>query len=475
MNNANNRIKTIFIAICCLTITTLSCLLAVTTWLSIKNIKQSDLKAFNTVHEVLDREIITPYKNLTLLTEVGYFDDILTNKTITERNIRAKLLEISELLKTDIVVVSEEKSMQYRSYESSKASESSWYQKFKTTNSDLKLALGGVKSPTLYIDLKVKRDDKLLGAISFGKQIKDITSQLEKLNISTGVQVFILDEAENILVSSHNATSLITLNNIKNNNPWWYINFNSIKSLKTANLGLKQNYVTFEDDVYMLKEIKLVNSKALILLPYQELFERALLNYLMINLAVTLLILITFYIIYSIVKVIIKRLSIEAKLDSLTGLPNRRGLTEYWKKLTLQHPIVTAAIIDIDNFKLFNDKYGHIAGDTAIKHVAQILKENFSKNSFTCRIGGEEFVILIPKHDTLSLNNIVKTIEESLFTYENKTYSITISLGAVITDLSNSKIPLMQIIKEADEAMYHSKKGGKNKATIIDLAQKQRD
>jgi diguanylate cyclase (GGDEF)-like protein len=158
--------------------------------------------------------------------------------------------------------------------------------------------------------------------------------------------------------------------------------------------------------------------------------------------------------------------------DGLTNIANRRALD-----LRLQHDIelsvrqkssVVVLLIDIDYFKLFNDNYGHSAGDECLKLVAHTLSNTLQRDSdFVARYGGEEFVCILPNTNWAGAQEIVKRIFDELYTiniqhkYSEIADRITISMGIAISDPQQVLMP-ETIIKRADKALYAAKHAGKN-------------
>lgn len=125
-------------------------------------------------------------------------------------------------------------------------------------------------------------------------------------------------------------------------------------------------------------------------------------------------------------------------------------------------------IMDIDNFKRFNDTYGHLAGDEVIIQIAQLLKREFRESDIISRFGGEEFTILFPNTGhriSASLAERIRSSVENLkISYKGETLRVTISLG-----ISNynwvENIDSNGILKRADDALYESKSNGRNRVT----------
>jgi len=156
--------------------------------------------------------------------------------------------------------------------------------------------------------------------------------------------------------------------------------------------------------------------------------------------------------------------------DYLTGLYNRRylydiGNTIHANALRDNSPIAVG-MVDIDYFKKINDTYGHDVGDTALKHVANLLTVHVRKTDVVSRCGGEEFCVILTNVDhqraLLIFGKIRKVIEKSEIQADAKTIKMTISIG-VCTSLQNS---LESMIKKADEMLYEAKESGRNRVVI---------
>lgn len=162
-----------------------------------------------------------------------------------------------------------------------------------------------------------------------------------------------------------------------------------------------------------------------------------------------------------------KRLEHFANGDQLTMLTNRRGfaslspsLIKYCEKNKFRLSVLMA---DIDNFKKYNDTYGHVEGDGALKSVAEKLRENYSRPTDICaRYGGEEFIVLSAVRDEM---RAIEHIKSMLLDIEESTKAtnggVTVSLG-LSTSKEGTKIDLNKLIGEADAELYNAKGNGKN-------------
>lgn len=160
---------------------------------------------------------------------------------------------------------------------------------------------------------------------------------------------------------------------------------------------------------------------------------------------------------------------IKAHTDALTDLWNygyfQYRFDEELMKAVNQNYKLSLMMLDLDNFKKFNDTFGHPAGDTVLKIVAGILKDTSRKIDIVARYGGEEFTLILPyanKEETgIIAERIKKTIEETKILNSN----ITISIGVASFDEDGRKKE--EIIKKADLALYRAKTEGKDKVVLF--------
>lgn len=143
--------------------------------------------------------------------------------------------------------------------------------------------------------------------------------------------------------------------------------------------------------------------------------------------------------------------------DSLTGtLVNRRFVEMLEKEIKTAKRLnyqVTLLFIDLDNFKNYNDKYGHLAGDQILRKFAELLKQNVRKNDVVGRWGGEEFVVLLPQADTQQGMRIGERIRSSVRTELN---GVTVSIG--LATFPHHAENAMELAMVADTCMYEAKK-----------------
>lgn len=157
--------------------------------------------------------------------------------------------------------------------------------------------------------------------------------------------------------------------------------------------------------------------------------------------------------------------------DRLTGLFNRGHWEEMLRQDYARHRRYesNAALVmfDIDHFKNINDTYGHQAGDSVIQQTADIIRLNMRDADVAGRYGGEEFVVLLPDTDRhgglMFAERLRQSVEAHVVTHEQHSIRFTISLG--VADLSLPSSSYTQLIEWADNALYASKAGGRNRVS----------
>jgi len=166
------------------------------------------------------------------------------------------------------------------------------------------------------------------------------------------------------------------------------------------------------------------------------------------------------------------RLKNLARVDALTQLGNRLALEEAMEKTcnAAQRYQRTYSIImcDIDRFKLYNDTYGHPAGDKVLRRIADTLKSQVRASDQVFRYGGEEYAILLPEHNTDEAEKVAERLKAAVdaLGIEHTAYdtgTVTISFG-VATSRNNIEngCRWTEVLKRADEALYQAKESGRN-------------
>ena len=160
-----------------------------------------------------------------------------------------------------------------------------------------------------------------------------------------------------------------------------------------------------------------------------------------------------------------------ARIDKLTGVFNRRAFeeqaaVEYIRAKRQRHPL-TVILLDIDNFKAINDTYGHKIGDTVLCNIAEVVQKDIREIDCLGRIGGEEFAILLPETGITQGTEIAERIRHKMMTssidLEGHQICYTSSFG--VATLEPDHPSLEEALRNADKAMYNSKRNGRNLVT----------
>ena len=155
--------------------------------------------------------------------------------------------------------------------------------------------------------------------------------------------------------------------------------------------------------------------------------------------------------------------------DGLTGCYNKREIVEFLNKflhnyIRYKKDPFSLLMLDIDHFKKINDTYGHLAGDMALKEMANIIRNLIRKSDLCGRFGGEEFLVILPNTKiagALKLANRIKdAIENHSFKFKNREIKFTISIGITAVGINDDYNSLMSRV---DEALYEAKNKGRNR------------
>ena len=162
----------------------------------------------------------------------------------------------------------------------------------------------------------------------------------------------------------------------------------------------------------------------------------------------------------------------QAVIDALTGIPNRRSFTERILEEANRHKRkqepLSLLMCDIDNFKAFNDTYGHGAGDECLLKTAREIRRSLRRpGDFCARYGGEEFVIILPSTTLEGAMHVAQSIVANVrnlgIRHEKSLPEghVTVSVG-VATSSSDKDLSHEQLMRQADAALYQAKDGGRN-------------
>ena len=156
--------------------------------------------------------------------------------------------------------------------------------------------------------------------------------------------------------------------------------------------------------------------------------------------------------------------------DQLTGLPNRRNfetrMSYEWSRAQRERTPLSLLMIDVDNFKLYNDTYGHQQGDTALVSVVNAFAQALKRpGDFAARWGGEEFIILLPNTEAGGAMEVAEHVRKSVESTEipgEQVTKVTVSIG-IDTWTYGQESSIDNLISSADTALYEAKHSGRNK------------
>ena len=166
-----------------------------------------------------------------------------------------------------------------------------------------------------------------------------------------------------------------------------------------------------------------------------------------------------------------------ANIDGLTQIYNRYyfdlALEQLWKETLRERGYISLIICDVDNFKLYNDSYGHLMGDECLRRVARAINNNVNRNrDIAARYGGEEFVIILPRtnaNGAIQVANTIKTaVTELNISHRTSAVAnhVTISCGIACL-VPNLDLSPVSLISNADNALYQAKHQGKNRCVLF--------
>jgi diguanylate cyclase (GGDEF)-like protein len=159
-----------------------------------------------------------------------------------------------------------------------------------------------------------------------------------------------------------------------------------------------------------------------------------------------------------------------SQLDPLTKLSNRRAFDKqlsYYEQLEISYGLL---LVDIDNFKEFNDTHGHVEGDNVLVVLSDVLRNTLRESDLAARLGGEEFGLLIACSSVEQLVEIAERARESFSAHEfiinNKSYYVSVSIGVGMRDANDSSI---EFIERIDRALYLAKERGRNRVQVSSI------
>jgi diguanylate cyclase (GGDEF)-like protein len=163
-------------------------------------------------------------------------------------------------------------------------------------------------------------------------------------------------------------------------------------------------------------------------------------------------------------------LKLNANTDELTGLQNRRAVlsslcNEIERAKRTNRPIAIL-MYDLDHFKGVNDTYGHVAGDIVLQSIASIALSTFRKIDAVGRIGGEEFLVVMPESDQDAARAAAErfrvAVAEHKFAAGSHRIESTVSIGVFVPDMETNSVTVQSVLEATDKALYAAKNAGRN-------------
>lgn len=163
-----------------------------------------------------------------------------------------------------------------------------------------------------------------------------------------------------------------------------------------------------------------------------------------------------------------------ARTDGLTGIPNRRYIEEVLRaeaaraERTLEP--LSLILADLDNFKEINDRFGHLAGDQALKHVAAIARGSCREADFVGRWGGDEFMFILPGTDVFGAGTVAERFRDgvavSQISVERARRPVSVSVSAGVAQYGGELLTFGRLVDAADAALYRAKEMGRNRVVL---------
>ena len=480
MNNLTSNYKIVVLIVTLLITLSLS-ISSINYVISLKNAEehlknQSLPLSLDNIYTDIQKHIIEPY----LVSSMMANDTFLKDWLINDENSSPKIIKYLNTIKNkyqmlNTFLVSDRTKNYYTQngfIEKVKEDnpENQWYFNFKASQTDHEINLDFNKNLTndmmMFINYKIYDINyQMIGATGIALQVSYINDMLKHFRLK-----------HNFIVTFYNKNGEVILSE-KSINPYTTIEENkNISRFKDKIISKESNLIEFEGDsgtnliktkyipelnLYLSVEAKVNN----LMKDVKKVFYFTLILSLAITIIVTLIILF-------IIKKYHKKLTFLAEHDTLTSLTNRRIFEEKLNQFLLlikrNHQPLSLVFLDVDDFKKINDSFGHHVGDLVLKRTASILNTHIRKSDIVSRWGGEEFIIALIDTDIEEAKVIAEKLRLSL----EKDYTLNSLINSNVTaslgiSQASEQDTIESLLQRADEAMYTSKKEGKNMVSYI--------
>lgn len=432
--------------------------------------------SLDNIYTEIQKHIIEPYLVSSMMANDTFVQDWLLNKEEDHGKIQAYLSAIKNQYGMFTTFLVSKRSNNYYTQNgfvekiSKENTNNKWYYKFKDIeeNHEINLDFNDKFSNSLimFINYKIIGENySFLGATGVGIKISYIDDMLKIFRQKHNFKVFFVNEEGKLVLSERKKIKEDNIDDFpylkKYKDMIISKEAKTIEYTKNGDTHLLNTKYIPELNLYLLVEAKLGDFTK----DVKNIFY---LN-LLLSLAVSILIII---ILVFLIKNYTNKLEYLAGNDLLTNMNNRRVFKDKLQHQILLHKRnkqpLSLVFIDIDNFKIINDKRGHEVGDKVLIRIANILKENIRQTDLICRWGGEEFIITYINsslEDSFVVTEKIRSLIESDYILQdlNKA-TITSSFGLIqLSDDDN----IDTLINRADKSMYKAKESGKNKIISI--------
>ncbi|MEP4888520.1 MAG: sensor domain-containing diguanylate cyclase [Aliiglaciecola sp.] len=425
--------------------------------------QESLTPAFNLISE----EIIKPLYVAETIARASNLKNLMNSPVLDEVAIKQTLHELGEEFQVEFFVANESDRTQYNSDGSSLAldiNKVEWYFRAMYTEQDIVGVLGNREDIRIYYDVKIYNDKgEFLGFIGLNKKLTTFLNAFDNFKKEFGYDFVFVDHNNNVVLSSDtnlvaDGKRILQLNQL----PWYAPYISKYNDSEQHHNFLVE--VAGEDLLIAQANFEPLNWKMFLINPLKVRQTAATQDFAIQTTYITVAIFTAILIIWLIGKSLQGEFARRHLKDPLTQLPNRAHLAWHYEKFARMNKSIAVIMVDLDHFKAINDTYGHSAGDKALCEVANLLKSLLRDIDIVARWGGEEFVILLPAADITIANHIAdrarQVIAKHIFVANSKVIQITASFG-VSADTGKSN--LIQLINNADAALYEAKNSGRNK------------
>lgn len=401
------------------------------------------------------------------------FADLLLQQPADKEAIFNYLNSIQSHFDTEVFVASEAHQVMYSENQiyPSDSEPFAWYPRLKVQNIPVYAGIGNPVEPHFYIDVRMEKDDQLVGYVGTGVSLVSFVDEFSHLHSQFNSAFYFVNEREQIVLSSDQGVKMhddATRVFMANDYPWFQefdpTDLHQHESITTLSMKLNGRDVLVSRiairelgwNLYVLTTPRVTRQELISGLITSTLFWLTLFS---------AILLMGFFAYRHYSRLVVK----EASTDQLTGLLNRSRLEYRYNKLPEDQPL-SLIILDIDHFKSINDQHGHNIGDQVLKEVATGLTHIFRQSDSIARWGGEEFVILLPKLNAKTARTVAERCRHylAITPIQCGPYGLSISASLGVVSMQ-SKQTLTRAIDVADKALYEAKNNGRNQVISCEL------